>query len=116
MDNFETIVQIADWIAFPLAYFILLLLFLFFIVRPFFAYLFDWNRINALSILQEQQKEKEKVETTDSPPDFHGSEEEAMPPPPSRDKGAQQVMSKLAVNDPENAGSLVRQWLKKDMD
>lgn len=116
MDKFETIARIADWLALPLAYFILLLLFLLFVVRPFFSYLFDWNRINALNILQGQRNEEETTRKADSPPDLQETveENEFIPTPPSEIKDSRQGMSNLAASDPEKAGNLVRQWLRKD--
>ncbi|MBU0909411.1 MAG: hypothetical protein KKA54_00925 [Proteobacteria bacterium] len=116
MENYETIVRFAEWLALPLAYFVLLILFLFFVVRPFFSYLFNWNRINALKTLQEARNEKE----IDRKPDAAWGEQvgaeddESFDPPSPESRNEQLLMSKLAESDPEKAGSLVKQWLRKD--
>lgn len=117
MDKLETIARFAEWCAFPLAIFIMLVLFLFFVVRPFFAYLFDWNRIYALRVLREQERAVQEVKKTDLPPKLNKAEEEEfVPPPPSQTKDRRYVMSKLAASDPEKAGNLVKQWLRTDLD
>ena len=116
MEKYETIARFAEWLALPLAYFFLLVLFLFFVVRPFFSYLFNWNRINALKILQEAEKKTETDQKSDAAwPEPGGEEvdEAAGSPLPDR-RDEQQLMSKLAESDPEKAGNLVKQWLRKD--
>jgi flagellar biosynthesis/type III secretory pathway M-ring protein FliF/YscJ len=115
MEKFETIARIAEWLALPLSYFILLVLFLFFIVRPFFSHIFNLDRINALRILQKAQKEMEMAQQADAARDEQGAagdDQAAEPVPGNRDE--QQLMSRLAESDPEKAGSLVKQWLRKD--
>jgi len=116
MEKYETIARFAEWLALPLACFILLILFLFFVVRPFFSYLFNWDRINALKILQEAEKKTEIDRKSDAAgPEQGGAEDDeaaGSPLPDRRDE--QQLMSKLAKSDPEKAGSLVKQWLRKD--
>jgi len=117
MEKFETIARVAEWLALPLVYFILLVLFLFFVVRPFFSYLFNWNRINALRTLQ---KAREKMAMTEQPDTAAldeqgeaGDDESAEFLHPGN-SDEQQLMSRLAESDPEKAGSLVKQWLRKD--
>jgi len=116
MEKFETIARIAEWLALPLTYFILLVLFLFFVVRPFFTYLFNWNRINALRTLQEAHKKKEMTRQPDTDGDEQGAAEDEEPAeflhPGTGDE--QQLMGRLAESDPEKAGTLVKQWLRKD--
>lgn len=115
MEKFEEIARIAEWLALPLVYFILLVLFLFFVVRPFFAHIFNADRINALRTLQEAGKEMEMAQQTDTARDEQGAagdDQPAEPAPGNRDE--QQLMSRLAESDPEKAGSLVKQWLRKD--
>ncbi|MBU4262595.1 MAG: hypothetical protein KKC76_12125 [Proteobacteria bacterium] len=116
MENYETIVRFAEWLALPLAYFILLILFLFFIVRPFFSYLFNWNRIKVNEILQEAQKEKEIDRKPDAawPEQGEAEEDESFAPPSPDSRDEQELMSRLAKSDPERAGSLVKKWLRKD--
>ncbi len=117
MDTLETIARFADWLAFPLVYFILLLLFLFFVVRPFFSYLFDWNRIHVLGVLRKRERELQEAKETDFSLGLKQPEEVGVVPPPlSQTKDRRYVMSKLAAGDPEKAGNLVKRWLRKDLD
>ncbi|MCJ7601537.1 MAG: hypothetical protein MUO63_08555 [Desulfobulbaceae bacterium] len=115
MEKLERITQIAEWLVSPLSYFILLVLFLFFVVRPFFPYLFNWDRIIAIRTLQKAQKEMQMSQQADAVRDEQGEAGDDQAPesvPGNRDE--QQLMSRLAESDPEKAGSLVKQWLRKD--
>lgn len=115
MEKFEEIARISEWLALPFVYFILLILFLFFVVRPFFSYLFNWDRINAVRSLREARKEMKMAQQTDAAPDDLGAaadDQPVEPLPGNRDE--QQLMSRLAGSDPEKAGGLVKQWLRKD--
>ncbi|RJX29623.1 MAG: hypothetical protein C4531_10310 [Desulfurivibrio sp.] len=116
MEKFDTIARIAEWLALPLTYLILLVLFLFFMVRPFFSYLFNWNRIHALKTLQEAQQKKEEAQRAAAAREEQAAAEEDesfVPPPPDRGD-ERRIMNKLAESDPEKAGDLVKQWLRKD--
>ena len=114
MDKFDTIVRFAEWLAMPLVYFVLLMLFLFFVVRPFFSYLFSWNRINAIKTLQEIEQEKEAQEEAEAALAEPEEDDDSFVPPPPGSQEEQQMMSKLAKSNPEKAGTLVKQWLQKD--
>lgn len=121
MDTLVEIVDMVDWLILPLTYFILLVLFIFFVVRPFFAHLFDSNRLKAIKAQKEAklaaQKEKENEEAANK-----GEDKWKTPSMYSQDdnsqslKAQQEEISKLAETDPEKAGELVRQWIQKDKD
>lgn len=110
MENFDKYVEIAEWLALPLTYFILIVLFLFFVVRPFFAYLFDVERVK----MNMDEKEEEGSEF---PEEFYDTElpdsDEVMAKPSGVNEDRQKI-NKLAESDPAKAGDLVKQWLKKD--
>lgn len=73
MEKLEVLARIAEWLALPLTYFILLVLFLFFIVRPFFSHLFNWDRIMAVRALQETRKKMEMPQQADATGDEQGA-------------------------------------------
>lgn len=112
MDNYDRLARLVDWLALPTACFILLLLFLFFVVRPFFAYLFNLDRIKALKKLRAAQKksEEEAAATVDNE---EAAEEFQFANPPGIREDLQQ-MGKMAGSDPDKAGALIKEWLKKD--
>ena len=110
------IIKVIEWLAMPLVYFILLLLFLFVFVKPFFAYLFDPKRVHLSNALDKQQKStfsqqrlNELVEGDDliidpehdDIPDILTDEEK---------------IARLSQADPERAGQLIKQWLNHDPD
>ena len=112
MDNYDRLARLVDWLALPTACFILLLLFLFFVVRPFFAYLFNPDRIKALKKVRAAQKKTE--EAVAATVDNEDAGEEVQFANPSGLREDLQQMSKMADSNPDRAGALIKQWLKKD--
>jgi len=112
MDNYDRLARLVDWLAWPTACFILLLLFLFFVVRPFFAYLFNPDRIKALKKVRAAQKKKEEAVAATVDNEDAGEEVQFANPPGLRED--LQQMSKMADSNPDRAGALIKQWLKKD--
>ena len=113
-NTLEQIINLLAWLAMPLVYFLLLILFLLLFVRPFFAYLFDPKRMALQYSLGEKQKNNEAmqklneiveaddliVDPNEDIPDILTDEER---------------IAKLSAADPERAGQLVKQWLHADV-
>ncbi|MBI5559488.1 MAG: hypothetical protein HY885_17840 [Deltaproteobacteria bacterium] len=116
MDKIDRIAHILEWFALPLTYLILLFLFLFFVVRPFFSHLFNFDRIKAARKAEEEaakarENTEELPDNAESPADTGGFDKFTRSPRMTDDR---QNISKLAESDPERAGNLVKQWIKKD--
>lgn len=115
MKNFNTIIEIVDWLALPVTYLILTILFFLFVVRPFFAYLFSLDKIK----IEKVADAKKKTEAIDKylKEGFDDDGDETVPVNKDIAIAAlsdSEKMSKLAESDPEKAGDLVKQWLKKE--
>jgi flagellar M-ring protein FliF len=110
MDNFDTIVEIAEWLAMPITYLFLAFLFLLFVVRPFFAYLFSHDRIKNEKTIEEAKRKMDEIDQT-----LDGDDTVPFDSDFSRGNLSDaDKMGKLAQSDPEKAGDLVKEWLKKD--
>ena len=112
MDDYDRLAHLIDWLALPAACFILLLLFLFFVVRPFFAYLFNPDRIKALKKVRAAQIKREEAAAATVENEAAEEEFQFTNPPGIRED--LQQMSKMADSNPDRAGALIKQWLKKD--
>lgn len=112
MEFVDRIAGIIQWAALPLTYLALLLLFLIFVVRPFFAYLFNPERFKTMRRLDEAQKLQEKRRQEPEEDMFVEDVREELPP--DNMQGQKNKIAKLAESDPEKAGQLVKQWLKKE--
>ncbi|OKY75537.1 MAG: hypothetical protein BM485_07310 [Desulfobulbaceae bacterium DB1] len=115
MENIDTLIKIVELLALPLVVLFLLVLFFVFAVRPFFAFLFDKKRLDALAAVRRAQKKMaERLEESRD-----GDEQEHFEEQYSAEndiRADQREISKIAESDPRKAGELVRQWLKKDKD
>ena len=112
MENIENIIKFAEWLALPVTYLVLIILFFAFVVRPFFTYLFSHERLKAQKILQES--EEEEIDDNDIP-DVHEDDGIYVDLGKKADKNLdQETLNKLAEGNPEKAGDLVKHWLKKD--
>lgn len=112
MEFVDTIAAIIQWAALPLTYLALLLLFLIFVVRPFFAYLFNPERFKTMRLLEEARKHQEKHKQEPQEDMLEEDAGEELLPDNMQDR--KKKIAKLAESDPEKAGQLVKQWLKKD--
>ena len=93
----------SDLIAMPFTIGIVIILLLFFVVRPFFALLFSKDRLDALDVTEKKQRELEQnnnIEITEEPV----TKKKIITD--------QEKISKLAESNPERAGDLVKEWLK----
>jgi flagellar biosynthesis/type III secretory pathway M-ring protein FliF/YscJ len=111
MDNYDRFIRLVDWLALPVACLILLVLFLFFVVRPFFAYLFDPDRVAALKKIRTAQQKREETAVAAATGEEAEVEFQFKSPPLREDL---QQMSRMAESDPDKAGTLVKEWLKQD--
>ncbi len=107
------IIRLIEWLAAPLVYGILLFLFFFLFVRPFFAYIFDPERLARKKLVDEKKMRAEAglelneiVDFEDLTIDPEGEISDFM----TDDK----KIAKLASSDPEKGGNLVKQWLHSD--
>ncbi len=115
MKNLDQIIKIAEWLALPVTYIILTLLFFIFVVRPFFAYLFNYERFkHAKEAKSVKKKTKEYERILDEV--FDDGDDTVALGPQSEEKGLSDTekMGKLAESDPDKAGDLVKQWLRKE--
>ncbi len=119
----DNIYDIVEWLAVPLIYFIIIAFLLLFVVRPFFAHLFDPQRIRAARAARElAEKEKERgIEEKDneSTTADNSAEDDGLDVSLRRKQSGgirkdQQTIGEIADSDPEKAGELVKQWLKKE--
>ncbi|MFH1217350.1 MAG: hypothetical protein V1706_12685 [Pseudomonadota bacterium] len=109
----DKLAKIVELLALPLTVFFLLVFFFLFVVRPFFAFLFDGKRMDALADLREAQKKLEgRNDNSENNGDQGFSAEERLAQDGIRTD--QQKISKIAESDPQKAGELIKQWLKKD--
>lgn len=116
MDDFNKIIEIAEWLALPVTYLILTLLFFLFVVRPFFAYLFSLERIKSEKALAEAKRKKELIDMQVKEGFTEEEGDETVPFNNDATGGLSdsEKMGRLAESDPEKAGDLVKQWLKKE--
>lgn len=119
MENIDGLITIVEMLALPLVILLLLVLFFVFVIRPFFAFLFDYERIKAVTTVNKVRQQKKVVEEKenedgDDPTTFPSMADN--PYDSSGVRGEQGKMRKMADSDPGKAGELVRQWLKNDRD
>ena len=109
----DQLVRIVDWLAMPLVYFILLILFLLLFVKPFFAYLFDPKRVSLQYSLEKKQKNNEALQKLNEivdADDLTVDPDEDIPDILTDEER----IARLSASDPERAGQLVKQWLHAD--
>ena len=107
------IISLIEWLAAPLMYGVLLFLFFFLFVRPFFAFIFDPDRLAMKKIIDEKKMRADAgielnefvdfedltIDPNDDLPDFITDDKK---------------IAKLASSDPDKGGRLVKQWLHSD--
>jgi flagellar biosynthesis/type III secretory pathway M-ring protein FliF/YscJ len=102
-----------EWLAMPLVYTVLVLIFFIFIVKPFFLYVFDPDRVASHSAAKEttsiNDASKELNELLDKD-ELTLAEDEDLPGILTDD----QKIVKLAASSPEKGQALVKQWLSSD--
>lgn len=112
-DVLETMTKMVEWLAMPLVYTILGVIFFLFIVKPFFSYVFDPDRVASHNAAKETTSindvSKEFNEILDSE-DLTLSPGEDIPDILTDD----QKIAKLAASSPSKGQALVRQWLHAD--
>ncbi len=111
----DQIFRLVEWLAMPFVYGVLIILFLFLLVKPFFSYLFDPKRVALQYSLGKQQQSNDSLQKLNAIVD---AEELIVDP----DDDIPDILSdeeriaKLSSSDPERAGQLVKQWLHTDPD
>lgn len=112
-DILLTVSSMIEWLAMPLVYTVLVLIFFIFIVKPFFLYVFDPDRVASHSAAKEttsiNDASKELNELLDKD-DLTLDEDEDIPDILTDD----QKIAKLAASSPEKGQALVKQWLNSD--
>ena len=113
-ENFiAQIIRVVEWLAVPLLYVVLLFLFFFLFVRPFFAFIFDPDRIATKKIVDEKRMRTDAAIELNEVVDFEDltiDPDDEIPDFMTDD----QKLAKLASSDPEKGGDLVKQWLHSD--
>ena len=107
------IIRLIEWLVPPFTYGILLFLFFFLFVRPFFAYIFDPERIKLKKMVDEKKMSTDAAKKLNEIVDYEDltiDPDEDIPDFISDD----QTIAKLASSDPEKGGNLVKQWLHSD--
>ncbi|PLX50136.1 MAG: hypothetical protein C0613_04915 [Desulfobulbaceae bacterium] len=112
-DSLNLIVDLIEWLAAPLMYGVLLLLFFLFFVRPFFSYIFDPHRIAAQKSLEEKKRRADAAlqfnEIVDLD-DLTIDPDKDIPDIITDDK----KIEKLVSSDPDKGKDLVKQWLHSE--
>lgn len=106
-------ISIIQWLVIPLLYGILLFLFFFLFVRPFFAFIFDPERIAMKKIVDEKKMRTDAAIELNEIVDFEDltiDPDDDVPDFMTDDK----KIAKLAASDPDKGGNLVKQWLHSD--
>ena len=106
-DFLDILIDLADRYAMTATIILVAILFLFFVIRPFFALLFSRERLEARRALKEAEKEAETKKVTDE-------KQEEFTKSVVSQEAVREKISKLAESEPERAGDLVKQWLKED--
>ncbi|MDR9500773.1 MAG: hypothetical protein RI601_03150 [Desulfurivibrionaceae bacterium] len=107
------IIRLVAWFATPLAYGVLLFLFFFLFVRPFFAYIFDPQRLARKKIIDAKKKKNAAALELHENVDFQNLSHKSdgdNPPLMSDD----QKIAKPGVPDSESGGNLVKKWLHSE--
>ncbi len=107
------IIPLIEWLAAPLMYGLLLFLFFFLFVRPFFAFIFDPDRLAVKKIVDEKRMRADAGIELNEILDFEDltiDPAEDIPDFMTDDK----KIAKLASSDPDKGGNLVKQWLHSD--
>ncbi len=105
--------RLIDWLVVPFLYAVLLFLFFFLFVRPFFAFIFDPQRIAMKKIVDEKKMRTDAALELNELVDFEDltiDPEEDIPDFMTDDK----KIAKLASSNPDKGGDLVKQWLHSD--
>ncbi len=109
----DEIIVLAENLAMPVTIVLVLFFFLFFVVRPFFAQLFSKERLDALAKAEERRRQLELKRKIggEGPP---VKQDETTPEAKTEATTEQDKIARLAESNPERAGDLVKQWLKRD--
>ncbi len=102
----DILIDLADRYAMTATIVLVVILFLFFVIRPFFALLFSRERLAARRALKAAEEDMENKDEADE------KQEDSSETVISRGE-VQEKISKLAESEPERAGDLVKQWLKE---
>ncbi len=102
----DILIDLADRYAMTATIVLVVILFLFFVIRPFFALLFSRERLAARRALKAVKEDMENKDEADE------NQEDSSETVVSRGE-VQEKISKLAESEPERAGELVKQWLKE---
>ncbi len=106
------ITKIIEWLAMPLVYVVLGIIFFLLIVKPFFSYIFDPDRINSHNAAEEKNSMLEASMELDEliDDDLLLEPDEDIPNILTDD----QKIAKLAASSPSKGQALVKQWLNSD--
>ena len=117
----DTLIALTEVMALPLTIAVVVFLFLFCVVRPYFNMLAEKKRLEALAAVEKARLKAKKRKRERSAPTAErpGLTEEAVTfdePDPADPSAvtAQEKISRLAESNPERAGDLVKEWLKSD--
>ncbi len=107
------IIELFVWLALPIVYGIMGFIFFFLIVKPFFSYVFDPERVATHNAAEEttsiNEASKEFDDLIDSD-DLTVAPDEDIPDILTDD----QKIAKLAASNPKKGQELVKQWLNSE--
>ena len=106
-DILDILIDLADRYAMTTTIVLVVILFLLFVIRPFFALLFSRERLAARRALKEAEEDVENKDVADE-------KQEDFSETVISQEAVQEKISKLAESEPERADDLVKQWLKED--
>jgi flagellar biosynthesis/type III secretory pathway M-ring protein FliF/YscJ len=117
----DTLIALTDVMAIPLTIGIVVFLFLFCVVRPYFNLLAEKKKLEALAAIEKARKmRQEKIDNKISSRGIKAKNSAEMTmsekenSPDSSAMATREKISKLAESNPERAGDLVKEWLKND--
>ena len=112
-DGITMLTNMIEWLAMPMVYGLLGLIFFLFIVKPFFMYVFDPDRVASHTVATEttaiNEVAKEFDELLDGD-DLTLSPSEDIPDILTDNE----KIAKLAASSPDKGQALVKQWLNTD--
>ncbi len=112
-DVIEMLTRMIEWLGMPMVYGVLGLIFFIFIVRPFFLYVFDLDRVASHTAATETTSINDASKEFDALLDRDEltlDEDEDIPDILTDD----QKIAKLAASSPDKGQALVKQWLNSD--
>ncbi len=112
-DMLIMILKMIEWLALPVVYALIGFIFFFLIVKPFFSYVFDPERIASHKAAEETRSMSEAAKEFDDlidGDDLTVSPDTDIPDILTDD----QKIAKLAASDPKKGEELVKKWLNSE--